>query len=50
METINPNLILLLNGQDIEEAQDYCDFSLEEQNEIAGKCTTLLLFHYPLIM
>jgi len=35
METINPNLILLLNGQDIEESQDYCDFSLEEQNEIA---------------
>jgi len=35
METINPNLNLLLNGQDIEEPQDYCDFSLEEQNEIA---------------
>ena len=37
METIIPNLQLLLNGLDIEEPQDYCDFSLEEQNEIAGK-------------
>jgi len=35
METIIPNLQLLLNGLDIEEPQDYCDFSLEEQNEIA---------------
>ncbi len=36
METIEKNVILLLDGKDAEEAQDFCDFTLEDQNEAAG--------------
>ena len=41
METIEKNVNLLLNGQDAEEVQDFCDFTLEDQNEAAGKCRNL---------
>ena len=36
METIEKNVSLLLNGQDAEESQEFCDFTLEDQNEAAG--------------
>ncbi|XP_032787230.2 8-oxo-dGDP phosphatase NUDT18 isoform X1 [Daphnia magna] len=35
MENIEKNVILLLNGKDTEEPQDFCDFTLEDQNEAA---------------
>lgn len=37
MDTIERNVALLLSGKDAEEAQDFCDFTLEDQNEAAGK-------------
>jgi hypothetical protein len=30
-------VVLLLNGKDAEEPQDFCDFTLEDQNEAASK-------------
>ena len=36
METIERNVALLLSGKDAEEVQDFCDFTLEDQNEAAG--------------
>ncbi len=44
METIEKNVVLLLNGKDAEEPQDFCDFTLEDQNEAASKFLLLLLF------
>ncbi|XP_046645727.1 8-oxo-dGDP phosphatase NUDT18-like isoform X2 [Daphnia pulicaria] len=35
MENIEKNVVLLLNGRDAEEPQDFCDFTLEDQNEAA---------------
>lgn len=35
METIERNVALLLSGKDAEEVQDFCDFTLEDQNEAA---------------
>ena len=37
MENIEKNVVLLLNGKDAEEPQDFCDFTLEDQNEAASK-------------
>lgn len=37
MENTEKNLVLLLNGKDAEEPQDFCDFTLEDQNEAASK-------------
>ena len=36
MDTIEKNVIHLLDGKDAEETQDFCDFTLEDQNEAAG--------------
>ena len=36
MENIEKNVVLLLNGKDAEESQDFCDFTLEDQNEAAS--------------
>lgn len=36
MEIIEENIKLLLQGGAVEEPQEYCDFTLEEQNEANG--------------
>ncbi|XP_068219935.1 8-oxo-dGDP phosphatase NUDT18 isoform X2 [Palaemon carinicauda] len=34
MDSIEENIGLLLQGKDIEESQEFCDFTLEDQNEV----------------
>lgn len=46
MESIEKNVILLLNGKDAEELQDFCDFTLEDQNEAASKILGHSYFEY----
>lgn len=43
MENIGNNVALLLNGKDIDESQDLCDFTLMDQNDNAGKSTPYLI-------
>lgn len=38
MEVIEENIKFLLQGGAVDENQEYCDFSLEEQNEANGNC------------
>lgn len=36
MDRIEENIRRLLDGRALEDSQDLCDFTLEEQNEAAG--------------
>jgi hypothetical protein len=36
MDRVEENVRRLLNGQALEDCQDLCDFTLEEQNEATG--------------
>jgi hypothetical protein len=40
MDRVEENIRLLLDGRALEDSQDLCDFTLEEQNEAIGnlKC------------
>lgn len=37
MDSIEGNIRLLLQGKEIEESQDFCDFTLQDQNEVTGR-------------
>ena len=37
MDSIEGNIRLLLQGKEVEESQDFCDFTLQDQNEVTGK-------------
>ncbi|XP_050735162.1 8-oxo-dGDP phosphatase NUDT18-like isoform X3 [Eriocheir sinensis] len=37
MDSIEGNIKLLLQGKEIEESQDFCDFTLQDQNEVTAK-------------
>ncbi|KAK7063054.1 putative Nudix hydrolase [Halocaridina rubra] len=36
MDSIEENIKLILQGKDIEESQEFCDFTLEDQNEVTA--------------
>ncbi|XP_071541714.1 8-oxo-dGDP phosphatase NUDT18-like isoform X3 [Panulirus ornatus] len=36
MDSVEGNIKLLLQGKDIEESQEYCDFTLHDQNEVTA--------------
>nr|XP_027209633.1 8-oxo-dGDP phosphatase NUDT18-like [Penaeus vannamei] len=36
MDSIEGNIKLLLQGKEIEESQEFCDFTLDDQNEVTG--------------
>ncbi|KAG0711971.1 8-oxo-dGDP phosphatase NUDT18 [Chionoecetes opilio] len=36
MDSIEENIRLLLQGKEIEESQDFCDFTLQDQNEVTA--------------
>ncbi|MPC15466.1 hypothetical protein E2C01_008257 [Portunus trituberculatus] len=37
MDSIEGNIRLLLQGKEVEESQDFCDFTLQDQNEVTGR-------------
>lgn len=37
MDSIEGNIKLLLQGKEIEESQEFCDFTLDDQNEVTGQ-------------
>lgn len=41
MDSIEENVRLLLQGKSIDESQEFCDFTLEDQNELTGEIRIL---------
>jgi hypothetical protein len=46
MDRIEENVRRLLNGEELQESQEFCDFSLEAQNEATGKNFDNIFFLY----
>ena len=36
MDSIESNIRLILDGKTVDEGQEFCDFSLEAQNQVTG--------------
>lgn len=42
MDSIEDNVKLLMQGKSVEESQEFCDFTLEDQNDLTGKGSSCL--------
>jgi hypothetical protein len=46
MDTVEDNLVRILQGDPVQESEEFCDFSLQDQNQILGEfvCVKLCCF------